>query len=66
MMEIFREASDITSYDIRACIDQVREKSGDSPKLIIAEKLIKNMNREVLIISRTVLHHKWYGESQYL
>ena len=46
MMEIFREASDITSYDIRACIDQVRERSGDSPKLNIAEKWLENMKKE--------------------
>lgn len=46
MMEILREASDITSYGIRAYIDQVREKSGDSPKLLIAEKWLENMKRE--------------------
>lgn len=46
MMEILREASDITSYGIRAYIDQVREKSGDSPKLLIAEKWLVNMKRE--------------------
>lgn len=46
MKQILREASGITSYGIRACIDQVRERSGDSPKLNIAEKWLENMKKE--------------------
>ena len=43
MLQILNDASDITVYGIQNCIDIMRKKYGDSPKLEIAEKWIERM-----------------------
>ncbi|MBQ8835433.1 MAG: hypothetical protein IJ001_11015 [Oscillospiraceae bacterium] len=44
MLQILRDASNITCFGIQACIDLCREKHGNSSKLSIAEAWVKKMN----------------------
>ena len=44
MLQILREASDITSFGIRTCVESARQKYGTSSKLNIADAWIEKMN----------------------
>lgn len=46
MLQILRDASDITSYGIHSCIASAITKYGNSPKLTIAEIWIKETYKE--------------------